>query len=73
MPSPLRYKFIEVTPVSDLDLEEAINPVVADGWQLDAIHFVMREASYRPVMAFVSFVRRDDEGSAEDDGNDSAG
>jgi hypothetical protein len=53
----LRYKFVELSMVTDESLERAVNEWVAQGWQLDRIHFVTGEASRRPVMAFVGFVR----------------
>jgi hypothetical protein len=52
----LRYKFIELSTVSDETLEHAVNHWVAQGWQLDAIRFVLTEHSRRPAMAFVSFI-----------------
>jgi len=53
----VRYKFVEVAPVTDDKLEATVNRWVGDGWSLDTIHFAMRDASHRPAMAFVSFVR----------------
>ena len=52
-----RYRFVEVAPVTAETLEEAVNQMVALGWELDGIRFVVTEASRRPSMAFVSFVR----------------
>ncbi len=52
----VRYKFVEVAPVTDEALEDTVNTWVADGWHLDAIHFAMREGSHRPAMAFVAFI-----------------
>jgi hypothetical protein len=51
----LRYKFIELSTVTDDTLEHVVNEWVAQGWQLDAIRFVVTEHSKRPAMAFVSF------------------
>jgi hypothetical protein len=53
----LRYKFVELSMVTDESLERAVNEWVAQGWAFDRIHFVTGEASRRPVMAFVGFVR----------------
>jgi hypothetical protein len=53
----LRYKFVELSLVTEESLERAVNEWVALGWQLDRIHFVTGESSRRPVMAFVGFVR----------------
>jgi len=48
-------KVVETQTVTDAALEEIINQWVVDGWELDAIHFAMREGSRRPAMAFVIF------------------
>ena len=56
----LRYKFVELSLVTDESLERAVNEWVAQGWALDRIHFVTSDASRRPVMAFVGFVREVD-------------
>ena len=52
-----RYKFVEVSPVTDEVLETCVNEWVAQGWELEGIRFVVTEHSKRPQMAFVSFVR----------------
>jgi len=52
-----RYKFVELSVVTEESLERTVNDWVAKGWQLDAIRFVVGEGSRRPQMAFVSFVR----------------
>jgi hypothetical protein len=51
------YKFVELSIVTDETLEETVNEWVGKGWVLDGIHFAMRDASKRPAMAFVAFVR----------------
>ena len=51
------YKIIEITTVTDEDLEKAINKWVAKGWSFDTIQFAMRDSSKRPSMAFVIFTR----------------
>lgn len=53
---PPRYKFVEVSPVTDQTLEAAVNEWVAQGWHLEGIRFVVTEHSARPRLAFVSFV-----------------
>lgn len=53
----LRYKFIELSVVTDETIERTVNDWVAQGWELDGIRFAMTEHSKRPAMAFVSFVR----------------
>lgn len=64
MTRPLRYKFVELSMVTDERLEETVNEWVAQGWQLDGIRFAMTDHSKRPAMAFVSFVREDDAADA---------
>lgn len=51
------YKFVEISMVTDENLEQVVNEWTAKGWKLDVIHFAMREASHRPAMAFVQFIR----------------
>ena len=51
------YKVVEVTTVTDEELERVINEWVQNGWSLDTIQFAMRESSKRPAMAFVIFTR----------------
>jgi hypothetical protein len=53
----LRYKFVELSVVTDESLEHVVNEWVGQGWQLEGIRFVITEHSRRPAMAFVSFTR----------------
>ena len=62
----VRYKFVEVSAVTDESLERAVNDAVSQGWTFDAIHFVTRDNSPRPCMAFVSFVREVDDEVGDD-------
>lgn len=55
----LYYKVVEASVVTDEALEKILNEWTAQGWQLDGIHFAMREASKRPAMAFVFFTRQE--------------
>ncbi|MCG8417756.1 MAG: hypothetical protein MJE77_07410 [Proteobacteria bacterium] len=57
----LRYKFVELSIVTDDTIERTVNEWVAKGWILDGIRFVTTESSRRPAMAFISFVREDSE------------
>ncbi len=57
MTRELEYKFVELSIVTDETLERAANEWVAEGWQLDGIHFVVGPGSRRPTMAFMAFVR----------------
>ncbi len=55
----LEYKTVELSIVTDHDIEEAINKTVRKGgWTLDGIHFAMRDSSKRPAMAFILFTRQ---------------
>ncbi len=60
MGKSLRYKFVELSIVTDESIEAAVNAQVADGWLFDGIHFVTSSASRRPAMAFIAFVRDDE-------------
>jgi hypothetical protein len=53
----LRYKFIELSVVTDETIEGVVNEWVGQGWELEGIRFVTTEHSKRPAMAFVSFTR----------------
>ena len=46
-----------ITDAVIASIEEALNAWTQRGWQFDTIQFVVREASKRPSMAFVLFVR----------------
>jgi len=51
------YKVVELSTVSDEEIEKALNEWTGQGWTFDTIHFAMRESSRRPAMAFLSFTR----------------
>jgi hypothetical protein len=53
----LRYKFVELSIVTDETIEQTVNDWIGQGWQLEGIRFVTSEHSKRPAMAFVSFIR----------------
>ena len=52
-----RYKVVEVSPVAEDTLERTLNERVAEGWGFESIHFVTREGSHRPAMAYLFFTR----------------
>ena len=54
------YKVVELAVVTDESIEEALNHWTLQGWQFDSIQFVVREASKRPSMAFLFFVKSQD-------------
>jgi hypothetical protein len=57
----VRYKVVELSLVTEEAIEEQLNRWTAQGWLFDSMHFVVRENSRRPSMAFVFFVREADE------------
>jgi len=52
------YRVVEVSPVAEETLERALNDAVAEGWSFESIHFVTREGSHRPALAYLFLVRR---------------
>ncbi len=61
----LRYKFVELSIVTDETLTDCVNEWVGQGWILEGIRFVMTEHSKRPAMAFVSFTCEADAATAD--------
>lgn len=59
------YKVVELSTVTEETIQEALNEWTARGWRYDGMQFAMRDASRRPAMAFLLFVRED----AERDGS----
>ncbi|HTP24249.1 MAG TPA: DUF4177 domain-containing protein [Anaeromyxobacteraceae bacterium] len=51
------YKVVEVGPVTEEAVERILNERARDGWGFESIHFVMREGSHRPAMAYLFFAR----------------
>jgi hypothetical protein len=51
------YKVVEVSPVGEETLERALNERTAEGWAVESVHFVMRDGSHRPALAYLFFVR----------------
>jgi len=52
-----RYRVVELSTVTDESIQETLNHWTAQGYELDALHFAMRESSKRPAMAFLVFTR----------------
>jgi hypothetical protein len=57
-PAPATYKVVEVSPVSEETLEDALNRWTAEGYGFESLHFVSREGSHRPALAYLFFVSR---------------
>ncbi len=55
----LRYKVVEISTVSDDEIEKTLNHWTAEGWKFDTMQFAMRDASKRPSMAFLTFTREE--------------
>jgi hypothetical protein len=51
------YKVVEVSPVGEDTLQRALDTWTAEGWDFQSIHFVTREGSHRPAMAYLFFLR----------------
>lgn len=54
---PTRYKVVEISTVTDEEIENVLNQWTAQGWVYDGMQFAMRDSSKRPSMAFVTFTR----------------
>lgn len=54
----LKYKVVELSTVTDETIEEAVNEKVGNGWNLDGVHFAMKDSSKRPSMAFIFFTKK---------------
>ena len=53
------YKVVELSTVTDQEIEAVLNEWTPQGWTLDGIRFAMSESSKRPSMAFVTFTREE--------------
>jgi hypothetical protein len=51
------YRVVELSDVSDRNLEDALNREAAEGYRFESIHFVTQAGSRRPTMAFLFFTR----------------
>ena len=51
------YRVVEVSPVAEDTLERALNELRGQGWSFESIHFVTREGSHRPALAYLFFTR----------------
>ncbi len=56
-PNAVHYKIIELSTVTDETIEGVLNEWTSRGWIFDQIQFVVRDASRRPSMAFLFFIR----------------
>ena len=51
----MNYKVVEISTVTDEEIERVVNEWTAKGFEFASIHFVTTQASRRPVMAFLFF------------------
>ena len=61
----VEYKVVEISTVTDTEIETVLNEWSKKGWELDRITFAMRESQKRPSMAFVVFTSK--KGQRKDD------
>jgi hypothetical protein len=64
----MAYKVVEISTVTDEEIERVLNDWAGRGWSFSSIQFIMTEASRRPAMAFVLFTGKggaDGAGAAE--------
>jgi hypothetical protein len=54
----IQYKVVEISVVTDEEIERVVNEWTSMGWVFESLQFAMREASKRPAMAFVFFTRK---------------
>jgi hypothetical protein len=54
------YKVVEISTVTDEEIERTVNGWSAKGYAFASIHFVTTQASRRPVMAFLFFTGPDE-------------
>jgi hypothetical protein len=57
----MQYKVIETSEVTGERLEEILNNWTEQGWRYDGMQFVVKESARRPSMAFILFVKPDEE------------
>jgi len=53
----MQYKVVETSQVTEDSLEEILNRWTARGWRYDGMQFVVKESARRPSMAFLLFVK----------------
>lgn len=61
----VQYKVVEISTVTDTEIESVLNEWTQKGWELERITYAMRETQKRPSMAFIVFVSK--KGQSKDD------
>ena len=54
----MEYKVVELSTVTDEEIEKTLNHWAGHGYSFEGIHFVTTESSKRPKMAFVFFTKK---------------
>ena len=54
----LQYKVVEISTVTEDEIERILNEWSSQGWSYDGMQFAIRESSKRPSMAFITFTRK---------------
>jgi hypothetical protein len=55
----MAYKVVEMSTVTDEEIERILNEWTAKGYTFESIQFVTSVSSRRPTMAFLFFTQRD--------------
>ncbi len=55
----MRYKVVEMSTVTDEEIEKILNEWSSQAYSFESIHFVMSESSRRPKMAFLFFKKKE--------------
>ncbi len=53
----MEYKVVEISTVTDEEIQKVLNEWTKQGWAYDGMQFAMRDSSKRPSMAFITFTR----------------
>ena len=54
----LKYKVVELSVVTDEEIEKTLNEWTEKGFIFEGMQFAMRDSSKRPAMAFLLFTHR---------------
>ena len=57
----MQYRVVETSEVTAESLEEILNQWTKKGWRFDGMQFVVKESARRPSMAFIIFIKKDEE------------
>lgn len=57
----VEYKVIEISTVTDTEIETVLNEWSKKGWEFERITYAMRESQKRPSMAFIVFTRKEEQ------------